>query len=213
MLVITCRFPQLAALVFKMDVSCSTTQQIVYKPADVPSSVSISGSESVSFCLSWAYATGIKDSARAWNVFQYPYCSGKLTIWEHWAPALILGTKGGVPGRCGIGSGVGSLRRSGGGAPVPLHLQSICGFFAVPFWQGRHPSVWFWRSVAGSLSIAATPFYAAETHHATSSLLALWRKVAWSDTAFSLLQRTETIVRPGRCRTVPAIHDLLAVPQ
>jgi hypothetical protein len=48
----------------------------------------------------------------------------------------------GVPGAGGVGSGVRTLRRAGGGAPVPLHLQRVCGFFAVPVWQGRQPDVW-----------------------------------------------------------------------
>ena len=50
---------------------------------------------------------------------------------------------GGVPGSGGVGSGVGSLRQSGGGVPVPLRLQRVGGFFAVPFWHGRQPDVWF----------------------------------------------------------------------
>jgi len=48
MVVITCRFAQLSALVFKIDVSWITTQQIVYYPLDVSLGVSISGSKSVS---------------------------------------------------------------------------------------------------------------------------------------------------------------------
>jgi len=43
----------------------------------------------------------------------------------------------------------------GGGASVPLRLQRVCGFCAVTFWQGRQPSVWFSRTIAGCLSIAA----------------------------------------------------------
>jgi len=50
---------------------------------------------------------------------------------------------GGVPGSGGVGAGVRSLRRSGGGVPVPLRPQRVCGFFAVPFWHGRQPDVWF----------------------------------------------------------------------
>jgi len=50
---------------------------------------------------------------------------------------------GGVPGGGGVGSGIRSLRQAGGGAPVPLRVQHVCGFFAVPFWQGRKPDVWF----------------------------------------------------------------------
>jgi len=70
-------------------------------------------------------------------------------------PSLSPGGTDGVPGRDGVGSGVGYLCQSGGGAPIPLHLQRVYGFFEVPFWQGRHPFMWFWRSIAGCLSIAA----------------------------------------------------------
>jgi len=49
---------------------------------------------------------------------------------------------GGVPGGGGVDSGVRTLRQAGGGAPVHLRLQRVCGFFAVPFWQGRQPGVW-----------------------------------------------------------------------
>jgi hypothetical protein len=50
---------------------------------------------------------------------------------------------GGVPGGGGVGSGIRSLRRAGGGAPVPLHVQRACGLFAVPFWQERQLDFWF----------------------------------------------------------------------
>jgi hypothetical protein len=36
-----------------------------------------------------------------------------------------------------------------------LRLHHVCGFFAVSFWQGRHPADWFRRSIARCLSIAA----------------------------------------------------------
>ena len=59
--------------------------------------------------------------------------------------------------RVGMASdhGVGWLYQTGGGAPVPLRLQHVCGFLAVPFWEGRPPSVWFWRIIARGLSITA----------------------------------------------------------
>jgi len=80
-----------------------------------------------------------------------------------WAAEVLPAEAGGVPGRGGVGCGVGSgagngvwcLRRLGGGAPVPLRLQHVCEFVAVRFLQGRHPGVRFWRSIAGCLSIAA----------------------------------------------------------
>ena len=42
----------------------------------------------------------------------------------------------------------------GGVATFPLRLQRVSGFFAMPFWQGRQPSFWFSRTIAGCLSIA-----------------------------------------------------------
>jgi len=44
---------------------------------------------------------------------------------------------GRVPGSGDVGSGVGSLCRTGGCAPVPLSLLYVCGFFEAPFWQGK----------------------------------------------------------------------------
>jgi len=49
---------------------------------------------------------------------------------------------GSVPRGGGVGSGVHTLHRAGGGSPVSLRLQRVCGFFAVPFCQGRQPDVW-----------------------------------------------------------------------
>jgi len=48
-----------------------------------------------------------------------------------------------VPGSGGVGSRVRSLRRLGGGVPVPLRLQHVCGFNAVPFCHEGQPDVWF----------------------------------------------------------------------
>jgi len=47
-----------------------------------------------------------------------------------------------MPGGGGVGSGVRDLHQAGGGGPVLLRLQRVRGFFAVPFWQCRHPDVW-----------------------------------------------------------------------
>jgi len=52
------------------------------------------------------------------------------------------------------GDGAGSDR----GAPVPLHLQHVCGFIVAPFWQGRQPWVWFSETIVGFPSIAAFTF-------------------------------------------------------
>jgi len=92
------------------------------------------------------------------------FVAGKLSVCDLWLPGMGPGGAGGVPGgdgvpgRDGVGSGVRCLRRTGGWAPVPLRLQHVWGFLAVPFWQGRQPSVWFWCIIAGWLSIAAITF-------------------------------------------------------
>jgi len=72
-------------------------------------------------------------------------------------PGGVDGVQGraGVLGRGSVGSGVSCLHQSGGDAPVPLCLQHVSGLFAVPFWQEKHPSGWFWHRVAGWCSIAA----------------------------------------------------------
>jgi len=76
-------------------------------------------------------------------VCEYTYRGGKWLHLGHSAPCLTPGGICGIPGRHGVRSGVGCLCQSGGGAPVPLRLQRVCRFFAVPFGQGRHPFVWF----------------------------------------------------------------------
>jgi len=148
MLVISCRIAHSAALVFKINVSRITTQQIVYWL----SSVSISGSKSVSCSVS---SSSSQNSPQGSAVCEYVYPAGTLTIPDGWAAHFLLVGAGGVPGRGGVGSGVHTLRQAGGGAPVPLCLHRVCGFFAVPFWQGSQPDVSLWRSIAGCLRIAA----------------------------------------------------------
>jgi len=64
---------------------------------DVSSLVSISGSKSVSCWLSWAYASGVKNSAQGVEVCEYTYLAGKLTIWEYWAPVLLPCSMGVTP--------------------------------------------------------------------------------------------------------------------
>jgi len=94
-----------------------------------------------------------------------------MTISDGWAPEMLPVGVGGVPGRGGVGSGVRTLRWAGGGAPVPLRVQPVCGFFAVPFWHGRQPDVWLWQSIARCLSIRAFTFLCPEnsTPHFFSS--------------------------------------------
>jgi len=59
-----------------------------------------------------------------------------------------------IPGGCGLGFGVACPSRSGGGSPVPLRLQCVWKFCAVPLWKVRQSFVGFSRSIAGCLSIA-----------------------------------------------------------
>jgi len=146
-----------------MNVSCITTKQIVYEPVDVPSAGSISGSKSVWCSLSWAHVTRVTDWAQGTDVCEYAYPAGILMNSRHWAPEVLSVEAGDVPGRGGVGSGgssgVGSgvccLRWLGRGAPVPLRLQCVCRFSAVPCWEGRHLGVWLWRSIAECHSIPA----------------------------------------------------------
>jgi len=202
-----------------MDVSCITTQQIVYWPVDVPSAVRISESKSVSCWLSWAYASGVTKSAQGIDVCEYTYLAGKLRIWECWVLALVLGCADGVLGWGGVSSRFCCWRQSGGGLHVCLSLQHVRGVCVAQFWPRRHPSVSFWQSKAGCLSIAAFTVYAAEIQHQSCSLLVLRGKVTWSDTLFRRLRRAKTSLwpfwpywRPGAYWTVPAVQDLLALP-
>jgi len=121
----------------------------------VPSSVSISGSKSVSCWLSWADELIVKDPAQGCDVGEYKYLASKLLIRELWAPEMLPVGAGGNQGRDGVSSGVDFLCQLERGAPVPLLLQHLCRLFVVPFWQGRHLAGWFWRSIARCLSIAA----------------------------------------------------------
>jgi len=101
-------------------------------------------------------------SQQIWNeIFIAHVIVGKNRALGSWVWILIYA--GGIPsvselssspdGTCG-GSGRGGAGL-GGGAPLPLHLQRVCGCFVVPFWQWRQPSIWFSRTIAGCLSIAA----------------------------------------------------------
>jgi len=77
----------------------------------------------------------------------YTYPGGTWSVSELWLPSPSAGGTGWVLGQCGTGRG--------GGAPIPMRLQGVCAFIAVPLWQGRLPSVWFSQTIAGSLSITA----------------------------------------------------------
>jgi len=101
-------------------------------------------------------------SQKIWNkifiahaiVDQHPALGSRVCIYTyaggtHSVSELSLSSDG----TCGV-PGVGGARCVGG-APVPWCLQCVCEFFAVPFGQGRQPSVWFSRTIAGCLSIVA----------------------------------------------------------
>ena len=139
-------FTQQAAVVYKMAVSCITTQLIVYQPVDGPSSVSKSGMKSLSHMQSLAYGSSMNNQARGSWVGISTYPGGTPAVLELGDLSQASGGAGGVTGLGGA--------FHDGGAPVPLRLQRVCGFFAVPFWQGRQPSIWVSRTIAGCLSIA-----------------------------------------------------------
>jgi len=122
---------------------------------DVPSPVSKSGLKSSSRLQSLAYASRLKNWALRGGVWIYTCPGGTPLILDTWVASLLPSGTGGISGGCGIGTGVTYLSCSGGGAPVPLPLQGVWGFCAVPFWQGRQPSIWFSRSIARCLSMAA----------------------------------------------------------
>jgi len=64
--------------------------------------------------------------------------SGWVTGWAGWRAELRWSQLGSPHSA----SGVRTLRRVGGGSPVSLRLQRVCGFFAVPFWQEKKPDIW-----------------------------------------------------------------------
>jgi len=93
------------------------------------------------------YRSTLKNRAVASGVCIYTYLGGTPSVSELWVLSLSSGGAGGVPGLGGASCN--------GGAPVSLHSQRVCRFSAVPFWQGRVPSVWFSWTIAVCLSIAA----------------------------------------------------------
>jgi len=134
-----------------MEVSCLIPQLIVYYG---PLSVSKSGPKSWSCLRYFAYASRLQNWGLGGQLCTYTYLGSTPSILDVWAPSLSQGSTGAFPCWCGIGSGVRCVSRSGGGAPVPLHLQRVWGFCTVPRWQRRQPSDWFSPNTAGCLSIA-----------------------------------------------------------
>ena len=219
MLIFTVTFPQLAAVICKIDVSCITTQQIVYYPVDVPSSVSKSGLKSLSRLLSLAYASRLKTWALGRGVGIYTYPGGTPWISDKCAAALLLGGRGGALGGCGFGFGVGCLSRFGGGPPMPLRPQLVWGLCAVPFWQGRQLSVWCSQSIAACLSVAAFTFTC--LGNPTPCFISS-RTTAWCYLIRNCVSPIVARENPpwpcwpyswlGACQTVLAVPDLLALP-
>jgi len=85
--------------------------------------------------------------------------------------------------------------------------------------QGRYPAVWFWRSIAGCLSIATFTILCPGnwTPYIVSSWTMVWGLLI--DFEFPLMRYMKTLLwpfwpywRPGACRTVPAVPNLLALP-
>jgi len=141
-------FTQQAAVIYKMAVSCITTQLVVYSPVDAPSSVSKSRMKSLSRMRSLVYGSRLKNRALGSGVCIYTYLGGTPSVLELWVLLLWSGGAAGIQGLGGAGHG--------GGAVIPMHFQRVCGFVAVPFRPGRQPSVWISQTIAGCLSMAAS---------------------------------------------------------
>jgi len=144
---------------------------------DVTSSVSISGSQSVSYWLSWADESRVKDSAQGRDVCKYAYLAGKITFQQCWAPEVLPVGVGGVPGRGSIGSGggsgVGCLHRLGRGAPVHLHLQSVGGVLQCHCGKKGIRPCGFGEAQLGSFPLQPLSTDAQETQHSPLLILDL----------------------------------------
>jgi len=169
-----------------MNIRCITTQQIVYWPVDIPSSVSMSGLKSAAGRLSWAYASRFNNWALGRGAGEYTYPGGKLSIWERLAVSLSPSGAGGVPSSTGVGSGVGCLCQSGRSETSLLHPQRVCGVIMAPCWQGTYPPLWLWKIKAGCLSIAASTFQCAgnSTPRFSPSWTSARRFLIWDCSSF-----------------------------
>jgi len=78
---------------------------------------------------------------------------------------------GGVPGRGGVSSGVRTLRRAGGGAPVPLHLQRVfADSLQCHFGKEGSRTFGYDEALPGVFVSQPSPVYAQETQHPASAL-------------------------------------------
>ena len=96
---------------------------------------------------SLAYESRSKNRALGSGVCLYTYPGGTPSVLELSVLSLSSGGTGGILGQGGARHGV--------GPSVPLRLQRVCWFSAVPFGQGRQLSVWFSQTIVWCHSIAA----------------------------------------------------------
>jgi len=135
---------------------------------DGPLSVSKYGIKSLLHLQSLAYGSRLKIWAPGREVCIFTYPGGTPSVSKLWLLSLAPGGAGGVPGQHGASCG--------GGAPVPVRLQRVCGFITVPCWQGRQPSIWFSWTIAACLFIAGfiSLFPGKSTPHYFSSRTSAW---------------------------------------
>ena len=151
---------------------------------------------------------------------QYVYLAGKLTISARCAPDVLQVGLGGVPAGGGVGSGTCSLRRVGGGAPVafgcPACLWIIHGaivarkaarhliltkHYRVSLYHNLHLFVPRGLNTPLLFFLDLGVWFAYEIFR---SSIEPREKPFWSFWPYST---------PGACRTVPAVPNLLALPQ
>jgi hypothetical protein len=82
---------------------------------------------------------------------------------------LLVGA-GGVPAGGGVGSGVSSRRRVGGGAPVPLLLECFADSLGCHFSKEGSPMFGFAEALPGVFVSQPSPSYSLQTQHHTSSV-------------------------------------------
>jgi len=194
-----------------MDVSTITVQHRVYQPVVVASSVRTTGIKSLSHLRFLANASWEINWALGRGGCMYTYPGGTPSFSDIAAPSLTPGGAGGTggnPGRDGVGLG--------GGAPVSWRPRHVCGSFAMPFWQGRQPSVRFLWTVARCLSFAAFTFVCPETAKprllsAPNSAWAFLMKYCISPNAARENPPLAIwrYLKLGTCQTVLAVPDLL----
>jgi len=84
----------------------------------------------------------------------------------------------GVPGGCGVGSGVRTLRRAGGDAPVPCVSSMSVDSLRCQFGKEGSRTFGFDEALLGVFLSQPSPCYAQDTQHPASSLLGPRRVVS-----------------------------------